>query len=461
MKFRVQLKSWLTICSTFFMVVACRPVLFTNDQLPCDPPSVDKAPDISAPLKISINVDGSGSMYGYVKNNSSSRYAQTITLLDSVVNLGSGSRSQVEIEHYRIGEKTTQLIKENQYQKARLAEFYTGESPEFPEVSSHLDVAIENPEEEDQLLILVTDLDQQGSDLNKLNKKIQRTYFNKQLPGYAVGILGIRSEYNHTVYSVNKSLFPDFEYTTQGEELESYRPFYVVFLGHYQDIVHYVEKIQQKKPDLFNTSEFSLFYPEHIVSKITTLQNSASFPPDLIRPSSLQNGKVAVEVTSPPYEIIEAPKRIDNSRPNLKYTLPFTPLKYSLPINNNSIITQTEVFTYNFDSESFTANNSDSLNKAINLTDWKITDDNLNFTSTINLDSITNPGIYIFKINAMVKNFQDEEWWSQWDFSSRTSDRDGSKTHNLLNFMENLKRTTIDLMEEPSIGYFCYAIQKN
>ena len=461
-KLRVALKSWLTIFPALFIVVACKPVLvFTNSELPCNPPPINKTTDRSTPLKISLNVDGSGSMYGYIKNNSNSRYAQTITLLDSVVNLGSSSRSQVQVEHYRIGEKTAQPITENQYQKARLPEFYTGKSSEFPPVTSQLDVAIENPQNEDQLLILVTDLDQQGEDLNKLNKKIQQTYFNQQLPGYAVGVLGIKSEYNHLVYSVNNSLYQDFAYRTQGKELELYRPFYVIFLGHYQDIVHYIEKMQQKKPDLFNSSEFSLFYPENIVAKITTLQNSSSFPQDLIRPASLHNGKIAVEVTSPPYEIIEVPKRIDNPKPNLNYSLPFQPLKYSLPINYDSVITETEILSYDFASKSFAINNSNSLKNAINLTDWEITNNNLNFTNQINLDSITNPGIYIFKINATFNDFQDEDWWAQWDWTSRTSDTDGSKTHNLLNFMENLKRTTIGLMDQPSIGYFCYAIQKN
>ena len=444
-------------------MVGCKPVpVFTDAELACKPPAIKKITDRSAPLKISINVDGSGSMYGYIKDNPNSRYGQTITLLDSVVNLGSSSRSQVNIEHYRIGEKETQFIEENQYQKARRPEFYTGTNPdEFPKVASHIDVAIENPEGQDQLLILVTDLDQQGSDLNKLNKKIQQTYFNKQLPDYAVGILGIKSEYNHTVYSVNQNLYADFPYTTQGKDLESYRPFYVIFLGHYQDIVHYVEKIQQKNPNLFNSSEFSLFYPKKIVTKITTLQNSSSFPQDLIRPASLHNGTVAVEVSSPPYEILEIPKRIDNSKPELNYSLAFNPLKYSLAINNNSIVTTTEVLTYDYASKSFTTNDNDSLKKAINLTDWEITDSDLNFKSQINLDIITNPGIYIFKINAIVNNFQDEEWWKEWDWTSRIDNQDGSKTHNLLNFMENLKRTTVDLMEEPSLGYFCYAIQKN
>ncbi|MEM9275355.1 MAG: hypothetical protein AAGA80_20675, partial [Cyanobacteria bacterium P01_F01_bin.143] len=429
MKFRVPLKSWLTIFSTLLIVVACKPVaVITDAELPCDIPVIDKPVDKKNPLKISINVDGSGSMYGYIKNNSNSRYAQTITLLDSVVNLGSGSRSQVDVEHYRIGQKQTQQITDSQYQKARLPEFYDGNSAEFPEVFSHLDVAIANPENEDQLLILITDLDQQGSDLNKLNKTIQRTYFNKNLPGHAVGVLGIRSEYNHTVYSVNPNLYRDFQYTTQGKDLEAYRPFYIIFLGHYQDIIHYVDNIQQQKPELFNTSEFSLFYPDRIVDDIAILQDLPSLPQDLIRPFSLHNGKVAVEVDSPPYEIIEVPKRVDNSQPNLNYNLPFAPLKYSLPISSNSINTETEVLSYDFVNESFTSSNSNSLKRAMNLTDWDITDNSLEFTNKVNLDSISEPGIYIFKINAIANNFQDEAWWQEWDWASRIDNQDGSKT---------------------------------
>lgn len=463
-KFRVPLKSWFTLFPILLFVVACKPVsVFTNSDLACDPPSPNEPVDESQLFKISINVDGSGSMYGYIKNNANSRYAQTITLIDSVVSLGKHSRLvKPNIEHYRIGERTTQSITDAQYQKAKFPEFYIGTSSEFPQVTSQLDVAIEKPEDEDQLLILITDLDQQGSDRNKLNKKIEDSYFNKQLPGNAVGILGIKSEYNHTVYSVDSRLYQDFTYTTQEKDPESYRPFYVVFLGHYQDIIHYVDKMKQKDPNLFNNSEFSIFYPNKIVTKKTTFANNfPDLPPDLDRPSSLQKDQVALEVTTPPYEKIEIPKRIDNSKPNIDYSLPFTPLKYSLPINSNSITTQTDILTYNYAEEAFTPNNSNALKQAINFTNWEITGNNLNFTNTLNIDSLPDPGIYIFQVNAIVNSFQEESWWKEWDWTSRIDNQDGSKTHNLLNFMKNLKQTTTDLMEEPSIGYFCYAIQKN
>ena len=402
-------------------------------------------------------------MYGFIKDNANSHFAQAISLLDSVVSLGRHSRPEKpSIEHYRIGEKTTQAISDAQYQKAKFPEFYTGKTSEFPPVTSQIDVAIENPEGEDQLLILITDLDQQGSDRNKLNKKIENTYFNRQLPGNAVGILGIKSEYNHTVYSVDSRLYQNFTYTTQGKEPEAFRPFYLIFLGHYQDIIHYVDKMKQKEPNLFNNSEFSIFYPNKLTTNIASFSNNLpSLPPDLDRPSSLQKDQVAVEVSTPPYEKIEIHKRIDNSKPNIKYSLPFTPLKYSLPINSNSITTQTEISTYNYTKENFTANNSNDLKQVINFTDWEITDNNLNFTNTLDIDSIPEPGIYIFKVNAIVNSFQEESWWKEWDWTSRIDNQDGSKTHNLLNFMKNLKQTTTDLMEEPSIGYFCYAIQKN
>lgn len=474
MKFQLPPKSWLAIFSSFLLLVACKPVsVLTESDFPCKPPSLKEPSERTKPLKISVNVDGSGSMYGYIKGSTgkneppriiNSRYAQTITLLDSVVNLGKGSREEVTLEHYRIGEKETQSITDSQYQKARSPEFYIKtKSNEFPEISSQIDVAIENTdsEEEDQLLILVTDLDQQGNDLNKLNKKIQQTYLNKQLPGYAVGILGIRSEYNHTVFTVNPSLYPTFKYTTEGKNIESYRPFYVVFLGHYQDIVHYVEKMQQKEPSLFEASEFSLFYPNNVVTQITTLQNLPSLPADISRPNSLNNGNVSLEVKSPPYEILDIHPRITDSTPSINYNLPYNPLQDSLLVDNRSIAIETEVFTYDFGTKNFTENNSNSLKRAIQFADWEITENNIEFTSTINLNSISNPGIYIFKINTLAKGLQDEAWWKEWDWTSRVDDKDGSKTHNLLNFMQNLKRTTIDLMEQPSFGYFCYGIQKN
>lgn len=461
--FRVRVQRLTVAVSTLFFCVSCKPILFKNSDLPCELPSLNKKiVEFSSPLKVSLNVDGSGSMYGYVKDNPKSRYIKTLNLLDSVLNLGKQSRSQVSVEHYRVGETKTQPITSNQYQKAKLAEFYIGTNPlEFPKLSSNLDVAITEPEQEDQLFILVTDLDQKGRDLNKLNKKIQQTYLNEQYPGHAVGILGIKSEYNHTVFSIDTNVYPDFPYNTTGKELEEYRPFYVVFMGHYQDIIHYFEKMKNKNPDLINTSQFSVFYPNNIVNQITSIQNVNSLPQDVFRPTSLQIGKIAVEVNSPPYEILEIHKRIENQNPKIDYNIPFYPLKYTPPIDAQSIVTTTEIFTYNYDSEMFTESNNASLKNTINITNWNLTEDNFQFTSTLNLNSFPEPGIYLFKINAMAERLKDEEWWKDWDRQSRTSDDDGSKTYNLLNFMQNLKLTTTDLMNQRLIGHFCYAIQKN
>ncbi|MEM7590044.1 MAG: hypothetical protein AAF383_00715 [Cyanobacteria bacterium P01_A01_bin.83] len=464
MNFRFQVQNLAVAVSSIFFCVACQPLVFKDSDLPCQVPEL--APvnvDNSAPLKVSVNVDGSGSMYGYVKDNSNTRYIETLKLIDTVLHVGKSSRSpEPTIEFYRVGETQTQSISSNQYQQARTGDFYTGLNDNFPKVSSHLDVAIVKPEEEEQLLILVTDLDQEGKDLNRLNKAIQTTYLNQAQEGQAVAVLGIKSEYNHTVYTIDKDVYPDFSYDTTGKDPEAYRPFYVVFIGPYQDITHYYEKMQNKNPELINAGEFSVFNPDALVKQIATLQNFPSkLPQDIFRPSSLQSNKVAVEVKSPPYDLLEIHSKIAEQNPKIDYTAPLSLLPHTPDLDPQSIATETEVFTYDPNAEKFIPAANSSIEKMINLNSWNLTDNQLQFTNTLDLKSFPSPGIYLLKVNAIAEKLSDESWWQEWDRISRTSDADGSKTYNLLNFMQNLKVTTTDLIEQPAIGHFCFAIQKN
>lgn len=466
--FRVRVQNLVVAVSTISFCIACQPLIVDEEKFPdlaCQVPPLASATQVdnSSPLRVSVNVDGSGSMYGYVKNNANTRYINTLKLLDTVLHVGKQSRSQVSTEYYRVGETKIQPITPNQYQQARTGDFYTGKNPDFPPVNSKLDVAIVKPQAEDQLLILITDLDQEGRDQNKLNKAIQQTYLKQSQPGQAIAVLGIKSEFNHTVYSIDKDVYPDFLYKTLGKDPEDFRPFYVLFMGSYQDIMHYYDKMQRKNPDLINASKFSVFYPDSIEQQTATLKNLPNqLPQDIRRPNSLKSGSVVVEVASPPYEILEIHPRIDaTTNPSISYSANFNTLEHTPKIDVQSISTETKVLAYDPNSEKFTPSNNNSLKSIINTSDWDITNNQLKFTNTLNLKSIPSSGIYLVKINALAKKLSDEPWWLEWDRQSKVSDTDGSKTYNLLNFMQNLKLTTTDLIEEPAIGHFCYAIQKN
>jgi hypothetical protein len=120
-------------------------------------------------ITISVHVDGSGSMLGYVAN-SNNRY---VKILDELYNTFSliKSRPNTTVEYFRSGNKNQKLTASD-FRKSQKSEFYDGSNPKFPGVSSGLDSAITSPEKEDKLFVLVTDLYQDDADVTRLNKKI-------------------------------------------------------------------------------------------------------------------------------------------------------------------------------------------------------------------------------------------------------------------------------------------------
>lgn len=84
-----------------------------------------------------------------------------------------------------------------------------------------------------------------------------------------------------------------------------------------------------------------------------------------------------------------------------------------------------------------------------------ISDEQMTFTTQINSSAIQ-PGVYIFTANVKAKEIKEQPWWREWN--STEGNLDGSKTHNLLPFLEDLKQDLRPLAKP--IGHFCYVIQK-
>ena len=457
-------KNLVVTIISLLLLVACKPVVVTDQDIPCDLPSLNSQSSQSDPLKIAIQVDGSGSMLGYVNNNPNSRYIQTLDLLENIFTIGKKSREEnSELEYYRSGEGN-QKIGRWEYRKARRGEFYTGDNPKFKNVTSQLHQAITPPEETDKLIVLVTDLYQNNADVTLINQMIENNYLKKE--DYAVGILAIRSEFQGTVYASDTKVAKDFPYNISGSNnLDELRPFYVVFLGPYSDMTYYFDKLKRTGGELINSSKLVIFYPGNPVSEIAFLQGKPQLSEGINRPFSLNNGQVAVEVSSPPYELLEIDLK-ETEEKNINYSIPLSFFSNTLIVNSDYIKTNITVQSFDTFEEKFKEEaEKSSLKNVIELSDWKINNNRLDFTTKIRPDQFPEPGIYIFQVDAMAMELKEPSWWQEWDWESRKSIKDGSKTYNLSTFLQNLKNTTTDLMKDgenkPIIGRFCYVIQKN
>lgn len=429
-----------------------------NDLL-CDLSLEKSSHPKSDKISISVHVDGSGSMLGYV-TNSNSRYVKALDLLYNTFSLVK-SRSNTTVEYFRSG-NNNQKLTGSEFRKAQKTEFYDGSNSNFLPVSSGLDSAIIPPEKEDKLFVLVTDLYQNEADVTRLNRKIQETYLNKQRKGYAVGILAIKSEFNGKVYVVGNNQ-EEFIYDTQGKPMERFRPFYILIMGPYDDIVYYMDKLKDNAKDIFDGTKLVIFSPTNLVSNLSSLATSKleltrEVKESLRQTKSLNNGKVGVQIKdNSPIKLWNITNN-SSERLSIPYSVDFSPFNYSLPIDEKTIQTNVKVEILNQKQA------SDEAKSLLQLDGWKVYNKKLNFTANINPRSTQQAGIYYYTVDALAKDLQEQEWWDNWSWTAgRDAQYDGSKTHNLSNFLRGLKTLTTEIMEteKPIVGRFCYAIQKN
>ena len=189
---------WLLVLfMTLIVVVSCKPPKI--DNIRCELPKLNTPIAPSENLKVAIYVDGTPSMEGYVSTNTKSRYTQTLELLDRTFYLTSS-----KVAYQRLGTSIQQLSREQYKQDAQSPNFYNGKTPQYPPLSvSQIEKAIALQPQDNQLVIIATDLYQKNADITKVSKEIKNNYLNveQKAKGYSVGIIAVKSEFNGTVYT--------------------------------------------------------------------------------------------------------------------------------------------------------------------------------------------------------------------------------------------------------------------
>ncbi len=426
-------------------------------NLHCELEQKDQQAELTNPLAIDVNIDGSGSMLGYI-NQENSSYIQALKLLDSTLNLSS-RRSPSTVKYYRSGDYQHQAkgLTRSEFRKANKSDFYDGTNSTFPAVSSDLGSLITKPKNSDRLTVIITDLEQNDGDVNLIANKIKENYFNSQDNNYAVGIWAVKSEFNGTVYSASDAN-KKFNYNTVGKTSKQYRPFYILFLGDYQDITNYFDKLAKEEGNLSDRSKFLIFSPHNLVADVSYLNSPLNLSSDLAAPSLLNNGDVSVEKNNQPIELLEI-KNKNADALEVKYQIPLKQINHTLSADPNDLKVAIDVSEFDkFNKQQF--KQAPAAAKALNFKDWQIDNNQLNFVTTINPNNLTESNIYYFKVDVTAKDLQKPDWWSEWNLNSGS---DGSKTSNLSDFMNSLKNITLNSMNESgsTIGRLCYAVQKD
>jgi hypothetical protein len=223
----------------------------------------DKGGKLKTNLDVQIGIDGSESMLGFVKNESS-RYITVIDKLDDLLresnlkaDLGS-SIDNAEVNYFRLGAGGPGKLKEKArlgiaksgkgFLDAKFPRFYCdGNTQDYPCVSSALhqifmpeskptsgsttEPAVSLPDAKeisDTMWILITDLEPDNGASGQITEQISKIF--NQHPDYKAILLGIRSEFNGPIYSADRPSNSK-SYQSRGDVLQNGRPFYLFVVG--------------------------------------------------------------------------------------------------------------------------------------------------------------------------------------------------------------------------------------
>lgn len=433
---------FVSLCCSL-VVIACSPPV--QERVSCIAENTPINLQQSESLNTSIYVDGTLSMQGYVVPGAETRYGQTLQTLESIATTAwAGTKSSVQ--YYRFGTKSRR-IERSSYRNALTPGFYGGGE----DVSVAAIDSVIQPPQDDSLTIIVTDLYQKNADIALVQDAINKNYL---VNGFAVGVLGLRSEFNGTVFDVglaNRS----FQYNTSGLPPERWHPFYVIFLGKIGNIQYFVEQFRRAKPALFQQSNFDIFYSSPVTQTATI--NSQNLPNELPkgfrRPKSINDGTVMIQAsTANDVDFLISDGKAGEQK--LSYNLRLRLLPNALRVNPQFLIPEVRNQRYR-KGEGFGA--SDQVFGQISSVNFN--NDEMNLEAALNPDNLQK-GVYLFRASFKPTAFEERQWWQAWNASE--NQMDGSRTHKLLVFMQDLKRASETLMKKQSIpaAELCIVLQQ-
>lgn len=457
----------LVVCVTILGLTSCQPPLKLECQSPEQPPiSLEPSENIN----IAIQVDATPSMAGFVKTDRQSNYEQTLEILDTTA-AASWARTKAKINYYAFGTERRQITRSS-YIQARKPDFYNIGGV-FNDGQLTAAISKLNKGKSPSLSVIVTDLYQTDSDITSVLEQLKKLYLQQDM---AVGVLGIKSQFAGTVFDIGINKLTRV-YRTTNAKPDTYRPFYVMFLGKYHDIVYYFRKLQEKNSELFPGENFVIFYPS-LIQQVSQFDLN-SLPSEISKTKDDKKDKSLRKIRAINFRGINGrvnqPGKLETLRisadakdaSEVKYRVRYFPLPYTLPIDVNGGI-QAQQSTQLYDNKEFEPYNREIMQYS----DWSISNNGdekrLTFNTIFNPDQIDD-GIYQIRTRLVINKTAGKEWWEKWNFDERQFDRtnsanfNGATTLNLLPFMQGLKGIVDDLnTQKPSTAAeLCFAIQRD
>ena len=419
--------------------------------------------DISGTLVARIYFDATLSMQGFVVP-SSTRYKEIPQHLESAILSG---WHDGKTEFFRFGEQV-ELLDGRTYLDVGSPDFYEDRNINretfIQEIMNHENRVFENkteapkdPEDptnspepvvptesvnesstEKRLVVIVTDLFQDKSDINLLVTQLKEKYIKK---GLQVGLFGLRSEFDGTVYDTGLGEAP-IPYRSNPNDSKTLRPFYLLVLGRHADIAHYFDRL---KVNWFSDAQTIIFSP-HLVNPLLSFQGAS------INEKRNLNS-VVLDRESPvkqQYSIVRSSEPAEISA-----TLAYKPLPHAMSFDDS------ETFEISISAKHDSDGGTETSEKAQKCMEVTTGFSENQLTVTFKLassDLPRNRAIYLYEVtlSPRLDTYQVPQWCSDWDMGR---ERDGAKTLNLVNFVRDLSQVTART-HHPRIAQFHYYIEK-
>lgn len=390
-------------------------------------PPIPTVPPPAPNLLARIYIDATLSMQGFAQAGPSTTYARLMQALERAFVAG-WPRSKLEF--FKFG-STIRRIEGKGYLEALRPDFYL--EPQIFK-TTRIDEVLQKASPE-AMLVVITDLFQHDSDVAAMVRALRDRIFSHQL---AVGVLGIRSEFNGVVYDVTLDRLK-FPYKSQAAKPDTYRPVYVLVIGREPDIAKYHEELLRTVSPDRGSTEFVLLSPRVLGSPLTWSRSVQSKTTGGLRVNSdfLPNRDGSIGGFDLPSL---------ESRPVLTAALPVNRIKYAPDILFEK--TSTGVIAKRFRREGFPLWTRDVVTDPPSPgVTVKIVSKG---TATVDLimefrpDELRAGGIYMYRIQlyGQAEAFTLPEWCRKWGVGARELNQwvsanrfDGSRTLNLVEFV--------------------------
>ena len=485
----------------FLIAISC--LVFTSCKtlpqasLKCKPPVVTSAnqlPDEQSNIdELHILIDSTRSMEGFVASDNVSRYQYTLdNILGATTNV---VMKQPNVKYYAFG-TDKQEINGGDYVPALSSTFYRRGGILK---DTQLNEKILSPINKNQLSIVITDLyltnnnSRVNSNINSVTERLAQEYLQK---GYSVGILGIRSEFHGKIFDIGRNLATR-EWKSDDNNPETFRPFYLIFLGTYDNIASYFEEMlnQSGDTDFIQENKFIIFTSNLFdeVAAFDFSQKKSELPIGLKPVANLGNDKGTVtisDLSSTASFVFKNDIQASDDDTTIAYKVSYFPRTFTVPIEFSSRESFSPLFEVNVFEENGRENDGNSsttfqnklkpessefqlIKNSMGFDKWSVTnsqsDKELSFS--LSLDTSNFPkGMYQANISLFPSNFKSLEdlGWNDWsfseiDFNKNPQDpsnfKDGNKTLNLMLFLNTLHSiTTANVLPAANL---CFAIQKD